>query len=72
MGRTLIEQLGSHQGLTEADIRKVFAGLSAVDQVAISLREKRIVLVVTGKVTESTFSSLEAGVLPAKSAALAQ
>src|SRR5258708_36133185 len=39
-------QLGAEQGLTEADIQKVFDRLCGVDQVALSVRENKIVAMV--------------------------
>ena len=61
IARSLMTRLGASQGLTEAGMKKVFAGLSAMDQVAISVRDDQIVLQFTGNVTVSTFPVLEAG-----------
>jgi hypothetical protein len=61
LARSLIAQLGAGQGLTEADMRKIFDGLSGVDQVALSARGNRVVVMVTGSVTDSTFPAPEAG-----------
>jgi hypothetical protein len=61
LARSLIVQLGASQGLTEADMRKIFDGLSGVDQVALSARGNRVVVMVTGSVADSTFPAPEAG-----------
>jgi hypothetical protein len=61
LARSLITQLGASQGLTEADIKKIFDGLSDVDQVALSQRNNRIVVMVTGHVTDLTPPTPEAG-----------
>jgi hypothetical protein len=59
--RSLIAQLGAKQGLTEADIQKIFDGLAGVDQVALSIRNNRMVALVTGSVADSTLPPPEAG-----------
>ena len=61
LARSLIVQLGANQGLTEADLKKIFDGLSGVEQVALSVRDKRIVVMVTGGVKDLTLPALEAG-----------
>jgi hypothetical protein len=61
LARGLIAQLGAKQGLTEADVQKIFNGLSGVDQVALSIRDSRIVVMITGRLTESTLPPPEAG-----------
>jgi hypothetical protein len=53
LARGLIAQLGSNQGLTEADITKIFDGLTRADQVALSVRDNRIVFMVTSRATDS-------------------
>jgi len=58
---SLIAFLGSKQGLTEADIQKIFDGLSGMDQVALSVRNNRIVALITGSVADSTFPAPETG-----------
>jgi hypothetical protein len=60
LARSLITQLGATQGITEADVQKIFDGLAGVDQVALSVRDNRIVALVTGRVTASTLSAPEA------------
>jgi hypothetical protein len=61
LAHNLITQLGAKQGLTAADMEKIFAGLSDVEQVALSVRGDRIVVMVTGRVTESPLLPPEAG-----------
>jgi hypothetical protein len=51
--RSLITLLGARQGLAEADLQKIFDGLSGVDQVALSVRNDRIVAMVTGSVADA-------------------
>jgi hypothetical protein len=60
IARSLIAQLGANQGLSEADMRKIFDGLSGVDQVALSVHDNRIVAMVTGRVTDSALPTPEA------------
>src|SRR5580658_5347969 len=43
LGRALISQLAARQNLTEADTQKLFDGLASVDQVALSIRDNRVV-----------------------------
>jgi hypothetical protein len=57
----LIAQLVAGQGATEADIRKIFAGLCGADKIALSLRENQIVMMVTGRAPDSILPTLEAG-----------
>jgi hypothetical protein len=61
LARSLITLLGARRGLSEADIQKIFDGLSGVDQVALSIRNNRIVVMVTGSVAGSTLPAPEAG-----------
>ena len=61
VARSMIAQLGANQGLGEADIQKIFDGLAGVDQVALSIRANRVVVMVTGSVTDSTLPAPEAG-----------
>ena len=60
----LIAQLGVKQGLTEGDIQKILDGMSGVDQIALSIRDNRILVMVTGHVTDLTLPA-SAGVLKA-------
>jgi hypothetical protein len=61
LARNLIAQLGAKQGLTEADLRKIFDGLSGVDQIAVSVHDNRMVVMITGRVTDLGAPTLEAG-----------
>jgi hypothetical protein len=61
LARNLVAQLGAQQGLAAADIQKIFDGLSDVDQVAISVRDNRMVVMVTGRVTNADIPAPEAG-----------
>jgi hypothetical protein len=61
LARSLIAQLGARQGLTEADLRKIFDGLSGVDQLVLSVRDDRVVVMVTGRVTDLNLPAPEAG-----------
>jgi hypothetical protein len=54
LGRALISQLGARRNLTESDTQKLFDGLAGVDQIALSIRDNRIVAMVTGRVKELT------------------
>ena len=45
---SLITQLGAAQGLTEADMQKIFDRLSGVEQVTLSVRGNQIVAMVSG------------------------
>src|SRR5262249_22201687 len=45
----------------EAHIQKIFGGLSGVDQVALSVRNNRVVVMVTGGVTDSSLPAPESG-----------
>lgn len=59
--RNLIAQLGAHQGLGQADVAKILDGLSGVDQVAFSVRDNRVVVMITGAATDSTLPAPEPG-----------
>jgi hypothetical protein len=59
--RALIVQLGANQGLTEADIQKVFDKLCGVDHVVLSLRGDKIVAMVTGGAAAAALPIVEAG-----------
>jgi len=54
LGRALIAQLAARQNLTEADMQKLFDGLASVDQIALSIRDNRVVAMLTGRVKELT------------------
>jgi hypothetical protein len=61
LARSLITQLGASQGLNGTDMQKIFDGLAGVDQVAASVRGQRMVVMITGRVTESNLPPPEAG-----------
>jgi hypothetical protein len=61
LAHNLIDQLGASQGLTAAAMQKIFEGLSGVNQVAISVRDNQIVVMVTGRRPDSTLPPLQAG-----------
>jgi hypothetical protein len=53
--------LGAKQGLTETDLKKILDGLSGVDEVAFSVRNYQIAVMVTGHATDSGLPPAEAG-----------
>jgi hypothetical protein len=53
LARGLIAQLGANQGLTDADMQKIFRALTGADQVALSVHDNRVVFMVTGRGTDS-------------------
>jgi hypothetical protein len=65
LARSLVTTLGTKQRLTEADIQKIFDGISDVDQVALSVRNasgnSRVVAMITGHVADTTLPAPEAG-----------
>jgi hypothetical protein len=60
VGRRFLIQLGMSRGITEADMQKILDGLSGVDQVALSVHNDRIVVMISGG-GDSTLPALEAG-----------
>lgn len=61
LARSLILRLGAGQNLTEADMQKIFDGLSGIDQAVLSVRDNRILVVLTGRVADLTFAAPEPG-----------
>jgi hypothetical protein len=61
LARSVIAELGANQGLTEAEMQKIFERLSGVGQVALSVRDKKVVVMVGGRATDSTLPAPEAG-----------
>lgn len=61
LARDLITLLGAKQGLNEGDIQKIVDGMADVDQVALSVRNNRVVAMITGHVADSPLSAPEAG-----------
>src|SRR5262245_13897022 len=49
LGRALITELGAKQGLTEVDIEMLLDGLAGVDRIALSIRDNRILAMLTGR-----------------------
>jgi hypothetical protein len=48
LAKGLISQFAAKQGLTDADVEKIFDSLSGVDQLALSMRNNRVVAMITG------------------------
>ncbi len=61
LARNMIAQLGAQQGLNADDLQKIFDGLSDVDQVAVSVRGNRVVVMVTGQVANAAIPAPESG-----------
>src|ERR1700693_3848416 len=61
LAHSLIDLLGANQRLSQPEVENIFRGLSGVDQVALSLREDRIVLLVTGRTPDPILPVPEAG-----------
>lgn len=57
----VISQLGAKQDLSQAEMERIFEGLSGVNQIALSVRDNRTVVMVTGRVADSTISDLPPG-----------
>jgi hypothetical protein len=60
LAHNLIDQLASN-GLPQVEAQKVFRALSGVGQVALSVRENKILLMVTGRPGDSILPAPEAG-----------
>jgi hypothetical protein len=66
LAHDLITQLGINQGLTDADMKKIFDGLATVDQVSLSAQDlsaqnNGALLLVSRRGTDSTLPALDAG-----------
>ena len=61
IARNLIDQLGTDQGFSQADLQKIFRALSGLEQVALSIREDRIVFLLTGRPADAVLPALGAG-----------
>ena len=57
----VISQLGAKQDLSQAEMERIFEGLSGVNQIALSVRDNQTVVMVTGRVADSTISDLPLG-----------
>ncbi len=62
LARSLINQLGARQKLSEADMQKIFDGLSGIDQIGVSVRDNRFVVMLTGSVTAMMKPPAEPGI----------
>jgi hypothetical protein len=58
---SLIDMLASSQGLAPAEAQKTFLALSGVSQVALSVHDDKILLMVTGRAPDSVLPAPEAG-----------
>jgi hypothetical protein len=52
LARAVIAQLAARQALTDADVKKIFDGLAGVDQIGVSLKDNRMVVMFTGGVSQ--------------------
>jgi len=59
LSHNLLDQLGSNQGLTQEEQQTVFRALSGVSQVAISVHDGAILMLVTGRAEGSVLPALE-------------
>ena len=48
LAHALVLQLGAKAGLNEADVKKLFDGLSGLDQIGLSVRDNKVVVMLTG------------------------
>jgi hypothetical protein len=48
LAHALVLQLGAKAGLTDADVKKLFDGLSGLDQIGLSVRDNKVVVMLTG------------------------
>ena len=53
LARDLVKQIGGKQGLSDADVQKIFDGLSDVEQMAISVRNQHVAVMIAGNVANS-------------------
>jgi hypothetical protein len=60
LAHSLIDQL-SNKSLTATDAQKIFRAFSGVGQVALSIRDEKVVILVTGRGAESILPAPEAG-----------
>jgi hypothetical protein len=61
LARKVIGQLGANLGLAPADVENILERLAGVEQVAISAGQNQIVVMVTGRASDSTLPPLEPG-----------
>lgn len=62
LAHSMVAQLGAKQGLTDADVKKLFEGLSGLDQIAASVRDNKFVVMLTGSVADTVPPPAEMGV----------
>ena len=61
LAKSLVMDLGAKHGLAEADMKRIFDGLSDLDQGALSIRNNRVVVLLTGRITETSLPPAEVG-----------
>lgn len=61
LARSLVTQMTANQGLAGSEVKKIFDGLSGVDQVVLSVRENQVVAIVTGSRADSKLPALDKG-----------
>ncbi len=61
LAHSLIDQLGSKQGLTQDEAQNVFGTLSGVSQVALSVRGDKTLLMITGRPPDSILPAPKPG-----------
>jgi hypothetical protein len=61
LAHSLVAQLGAKAGLTDADVKKLFDGLSGLDQIALSVRDNKVVVMLTGSVADTAPPAPDAG-----------
>lgn len=61
LAHALVTQLGAKAGLTEADVKKLFDGLSGLEQIGLSVRDNKVVVMMTGAVADTTPPAAEDG-----------
>ena len=57
----MITQLGAQKGLSDADVQKILDRLADAEQVAISVRNEKVVVMLTGPVAEQALAAPEPG-----------
>ncbi len=61
LARDLVSSLGARQNLSGADIKKLFDGLAAFDQIAVSVHENQMVAMLTGAVNDANLPPSQPG-----------
>jgi hypothetical protein len=61
IAHSVIDELGAGQGLGQPELQTIYRALSGLDEVALSIRADRIVLMVTGRTPDSILPAPEAG-----------